>query len=177
MSGRSTKRTFQLPLLSATVWTFAGTPIKSLLFPAGSVEMVGVKRVDNRPRRRRSAISRKPGSRLQSQNSGDAFKNTRSAQPRSSCPVRRDLIAGHAIFTRASVACPKTFIVGKLPAKLWTREKRGGQFRPGFWAGLAAEGFRASFDCIPSIPSAQDAAVSANSRNTSASLFPDLFSP
>src|SRR5437879_1931661 len=65
-------------------WTFAGTPIKSLMFPAGSVEMVGVKRVDNRPGRRRSAISRKPGSRLQSQNSGDAFKNTRSAQPRSS---------------------------------------------------------------------------------------------
>ncbi len=86
----SATKTAAAPLLSATVWTFAGTPIKSLLFPAGSVEMVGVKRVDNRPRRRRSAISRKSGSRLQSQNSGDAFKNTRSAQPLSSCPVRRD---------------------------------------------------------------------------------------
>ncbi len=46
----------------------------------------------------------------------------------------------------------------------------------GFWAGFALRRFCASLDCISSILSAQDSTVSANSRSTSVSLLPELFS-
>ncbi len=79
---------------------------------------------------RRSAIPRKPGSCLQSQNSGDAFNNTRNAQFK--CGVATEFLpssprldTGTCDFHLGSVDCPKTFIVGQRLAKMWASEKRG----------------------------------------------------